>query len=323
MSGRFGGHRTLGIAGVVAVVLMGLAVAVLSVVPFGQKHYSALVEHSAGLRVGEEVQVAGVGLGEVRAISLHGKEVKVDFTLDSSVRLGRDSSARVKVATLLGTHFLEVTPSGSGSLPDGTIPLAHTSVPYNLQDVVEGSTQALDSIDGAKVATSMKVLADTLRDTPDEARRAIDGVSRLSRVASQRSDQMRRLLKGARQVTGDLADNNREIIGLLKQSTLVLEELTSRREVIDRMLVDSTKLATEISGLLKDSDAELEPLMRDFTTTLDSLRKQRKDIVSSVDGLSTMVTYFANATGNGPWMDLHVSSAINDNLSCTVLGSRC
>jgi len=324
MSERFGGgHRRLGVAGVVAVVVMGLGVLALSVIPFGQRHYSAMVEHSAGLRVGEEVQVAGVGLGEVRGIALKGKAVKVDFTLDSSVRLGRDSSAAVKVATLLGTHFLEVTPAGAGSLPDGTIPLAHTSVPYNLQDVVEGSTRTLDDIDGPKVAASMQVLADTLRDTPDEARRAIDGVSRLSSVAAKRSDQMRRLLAGARRVTGDLADDNEEILALLKQSTLVLDELTSRREVIDRMLADSTRLATEVSGVLDDSDEELEPLMRDFTTTLDALKRQRTDITASVDGLSTMVTYFANATGNGPWMDLHVASALNDNLTCAVLGPTC
>ena len=324
MSERFGGgHRRLGVAGVVAVVVMGLGVLALSVIPFGQRHYSAMVEHSAGLRVGEEVQVAGVGLGEVRGIALKGKAVKVDFTLDSSVRLGRDTSASVKVATLLGTHFLEVTPAGDGSLPKGTIPLAHTSVPYNLQDVIEGSTRTLDDIDGPKVAASMQVLADTLRDTPAEARRAIDGVSRLSSVAAKRSDQMRRLLAGARRVTGDLADNNAEILDLLKQSTLVLDELTSRRDVIDRMLADSTKLATEVSGVLKDSDEKLEPLMRDLTTTLDALKQQRTDITASVDGLSTMVTYFANATGNGPWMDLHVASALNDNLTCTVLGPTC
>ena len=324
MSGPFGGgHRRLGIAGVVAIVVMGLVVLALSVIPFGQRHYSALVEHSAGLRVGEEVQVAGVGLGEVRGISLQAKAVKVDFTLDRSVRLGRDSSAAVKVATLLGTHFLEVTPAGSGSLDHGTIPLAHTSVPYNLQDVIEGSTTTLDRIDGPKVAASMRVLADTLRDTPDEARRAIDGVSRLSSVAAKRSDQMRRLLAGARRVTGDLADNDKEILDLLKQSTLVLDELTSRRDVIDRMLADSTRLATEVSGVLKDSDRQLEPLMRDFTTTLDALKQQRKDITASVDGLSTMVTYFANATGNGPWMDLHVASALNDNLTCAALGPTC
>ena len=64
--------------------------------------------------------------------------------LDSDVDLGSRTEATVKVATLLGTHYLEVDPSGTGALADGTIPLERTSVPYNLQDVMESGARALD-----------------------------------------------------------------------------------------------------------------------------------------------------------------------------------
>jgi phospholipid/cholesterol/gamma-HCH transport system substrate-binding protein len=29
-----------------------------------------------------------------------------------------------------------------------------------------------------------------------------------------------------------------------------------------------------------------------------------------------MAHYFANATGNGPWMDLHVPVGLPDNITC-------
>jgi phospholipid/cholesterol/gamma-HCH transport system substrate-binding protein len=323
MTGIRTDHRAIGVAGVVGVVVMGLLVLAISVIPFGKNSYSAMVQHSAGLRVGEEVQIAGVGVGKVRGISLDGHHVKVDFTVKKSVRLGSRTTAAIKVATLLGTHYLEVKPAGQGSLPHDSIPLAQTSVPYNLQDVIEGSTQALNQLDGAKINQSMQVLADTLRGTPEEARQAIDGVSRLSDIAAKRSDQMRELLASTSKVTGDLAANSAQIIDLMKQSTLVLNELTSRRRVIDEMLVDSRKLATEISGVLKDNDAELDPLMRNFTVTLNILKTQKKNLTASIDGLSTMATYFANATGNGPWVDLHVPVALGDNITCGAPNSGC
>lgn len=312
--------RTLGIVGVVVTAGMGLLVAAISFIPFGQRGCTAIVEHSAGLRVGEEVQVAGVGSGEVRGIHLDGRQVRVDFTIDRDVRLGSSTRASVKVATLLGSHFLEVVPAGSGSLKDDTIPRSRTTVPFNLQDVIEGSTDALDELDGATMSKSFQVLADALRGTPDDARAAIDGVTRLSAVAAKRSGQMGALLSSSRQVTGDLARNSEEIIDLLKQSTLVLQELTKRRDVIREMLVDARRLAREVSGVLADNEEQLDPLMKDFSAALANLRKQEKKITASIDGLGTMSHYFANAAGNGPWIDLHVPVGLPDNLIC---GTNC
>ncbi|GAA3530466.1 MCE family protein [Aeromicrobium panaciterrae] len=315
--------RRVGIAGVIGVVVLGLVILALSVIPFGQKHYSALMEHSAGLRVGEEVQVAGVGVGEVRGIKLEGKHVRVDFTLDKDIELGSQSRAAVKVATLLGTHFLEVTAKKGGELKDDTIPLAQTTVPYNLQDVIDGGTGALNELDGEGINASMKVVADALRGTPVAAREAIDGVSRLTTLAGKRSDQMRALLAATRDVTGDLVRNKERIIDLLEQSTLVLHELTSRREAIDQLLTDSQRLARAVVGVLDDTDDDIKPLMADLTKALDSMKSQKVALTKSIDGLGTMATYFANATGNGPWLDLHVPEPVGDNLLCTAKGAAC
>ena len=310
--------RTIGVAGVIATAAMGLVVAAISFIPFGQRDVTAIVEHSAGLRVGEEVQVAGVGSGEVRGIHLDGHQVRIDFTIDRDVRLGGSTRASVKVATLLGSHFLEVEPAGSGSLKDDTIPLSRTSVPFNLQDVIEGSTEALDELEGATMAESFQVVADALRDSPDEAQAAIEGVARLSAVAAKRTDQMRALLDFSEKVTGDLARNSQEILDLMKQSTLVLKELTNRRDAIRAMLVDSRRLAREISGVLADNEAQLDPLMKDFKAALANLRKQERKVTASIEGLGTMSRYFANAAGNGPWIDLHVPVGLPDNIACGV-----
>ncbi len=309
-------ERSLGLVGVAATVIGTLFVAAISFVPFGQQEYTAILEHTAGIRVGEEVQVAGVGSGEVRGIELDDHQVRLTFTLDRDIHLGRATTASVKVATLLGSHFLEVRPGGSGSLPDDTIALERTSVPFNLQDVIEGANSELQDLDTKTVAESLQVVADTLRDTPKETRAAIDGVARLSEVAARRSDQMSALLSSTEMVTGQLARNSKVIIDLLRQSSLVLEELTKRRDVIHAMLIDARRLATEVQGVLKDNEKELEPLMRDFTASLANLRRQEKNINASISGLAVMAHYFANAGGNGPWIDLHVPVGLGDNLTC-------
>ncbi len=137
----------IGLLAVAATVLLGLLVTVISTVSFGTKGYTARLEHTGGIRVGESVQVAGVDSGKVTGIEIDGTSVLVSFNLDRGIHLGSDSTAEVKVATLLGTHMLAIDPRGSGDLDDDLIPLAQTQVPYNLQDVIDKGTGALDELD--------------------------------------------------------------------------------------------------------------------------------------------------------------------------------
>ena len=177
--------------GLVAIVMRGViaaAVILFSVVSFGTTSYTAVLEHTGGLRNGEDVQVHGVPKGKVTGIELDEDRVVVSFVLDSDIDLGSRTEATVKVATLLGTHYLEVDPSGAGELADGTIPIDRTGVPYNLQDVLESGARALDELDPELLAGALTPMAGTLGASQDIGP-ALEGVARLSEVIASRSDQ--------------------------------------------------------------------------------------------------------------------------------------
>lgn len=315
--------RLVGMTGLVGVVVLGLLVVGLSEASFGKRHVTAVIEHTAGLRVGEEVQVAGVGVGEVTSIELTEDAVQVDFTISSDIELGSTSSASVKVATLLGTHFLEVTPAGTGTLEDDLIPLERTRVPYNLQDVVEGAQEQLVELDEQAVAESFDVVADVLARTPEAAHAAFEGIANLSAMAAQRTEELQALLEASGAFTGVLVRQSDGILTLLEQSSLLLSALTSRQAAIDALLVDAQGLADAVSGILTDTADDLDPLMVNLSTSLQHLYEVRDTVTETLTSLSTMTYYLANATGNGPWMDLHVPSGVPDNVKCLQPGSEC
>jgi virulence factor Mce-like protein len=316
MAERLRSPRTVGLVGIVAVVVMALVVVGLSQASFGKRQVTAILEHTAGLRVGEEVQVAGVGVGEVTSIRLTEKAVAVEFTIDDGVRLGSTSSAAVKVATLLGTHFLEVSPSGTGTLAEDTIPIERTRVPFNLQDVINGAQAQLQALDENSLAEAMTVVADVLGRSPEEARAAIDGVAQLSSLAVQRTDELQALLDASAGFTGQLVDQKDEILTLLEQSSLVLEALRSRQSAIDGLLTDAQQLATQVNGLLADTADDLDPLMTNLTTSLDNLYTIRDSVMKTISSLSDLTFYVANASGNGPWLDINVPTIIPDGFLC-------
>jgi phospholipid/cholesterol/gamma-HCH transport system substrate-binding protein len=295
----------IGIVAIVCGLALGLVILVLSVVSFGATGYTAVLEHTAGLRKGEDVQVHGVSVGRVTGIELSDKHVVVHFVVDEEIELGSESTAEVKVATLLGTHYLDVDPQGSGSLANGRIPLERTSVPYNLQDVLEGGTKNLQALDADALADALTAVSDTLSAATGDIGPALTGVARLSEVVTTRSGQVSQLLEVARSVADQLSDSSDDIVGLMEQTNLVVSEITARRESIHRLLVETTGLADALTAIVEQTQEDLRPALRDVNRALAALNKEDKALKRVLDVMAPAVRYVANATGNGPYVDLY------------------
>lgn len=306
----------IGIVAIILAGLLGLAVVGVSVIPFGKKSYTAILAQTAGLRVSEDVKVHGVPVGEVTGIKLDGDQVKVTFTVSKGVRLGGETSAAVKVATLLGTHFLDVRPAGSGEI--SRIPLSRTSVPYNLQDVLEKGTGTLEKLDPMLLAKALTEASKTLDATSAGLGPALEGVARLSEAVTARSGQTAELFTATRKITDELGSSSVDIVDLMKQTKLVLDEINSRRAAIHTLLTETTQLATNLAGIIRDTKADLGPAFQKLNQVLATLRQQDKVLKNLLDNVAPAVRYVTNATGNGPWADLFVNgSAIPpDDLRC-------
>jgi phospholipid/cholesterol/gamma-HCH transport system substrate-binding protein len=309
--------------GLVAIAV-GIALAVvvvgLSVANPGTSGYTAVLEHTAGLRKGEDVQVHGVPAGEVTEIRLVDDRVEVGFVLDDDIDLGARTTATVKVATLLGNHYLEVSPEGGGSLADDRIPLARTSVPYNLQDVLESGAETLGDLDSEQLASALTSMADTLGASKEEIGPALQGVSRLSEVVNKRADQIGGLMESARTVTDQLATSTPNLVALMRQTNLVVTEVTTRRRAIHRLLTATTGLSRSLTAIVRSTRGELRPALRDLDHAITFLNGQRKALDKVLDTMAPAVRYIANAAGNGPWMELYSEDAamLADDVRCNL-----
>ena len=310
----------VGLVALAALAALAVVVVLLSVLSFGTTTYSAVLSQTAGLREGESVQVAGVVVGEVRAIELRDTDVEVRFTVADDIRLGELTTAEVKVATLLGTHYLQVTPRGSGSLADDTIALERTSVPFNLEDVLEQGTDTLGELDAPGLARALEAVTGTLRRAGDDVAPALERVGRLAYPAAERSEQTGDLLGSVERVSTMLQEDSEDVLALMQQTTLVLDEVTSRREAIRRLLERTTALSRSLAGLVEDTRDDLRPALRDLDTALTALREEDETLQSLLSTLAPAVRYVANAAGNGPWVDLYARPPVlpSDDQRCAL-----
>lgn len=307
----------VGVVAVVCLGLLGAGILALSMMRVGTKTYTVELAQTAGLRPTEEVSVHGVTAGEVRSIKLGKDRVLVRFTLDKNIQLGAQTSAKVKVATLLGTHMLAIYPEGNGTLPNDTIPLERTSVPFNLQDVVEEGARTLEQVDAKQLAKMLTEMAKFADATADQLGPALTGITQLSEAVAARMEQTGQLMSGAKKVTDELSASSKDMAALMRQANLVLEELTSRREAVHTLLVETSRLADNLQAVMQATDADLGPAFRKLNQVIKILRAEDAAIKNLVKTGSPAVRYVANAAGNGPWGELWTKQpALPANDSC-------
>jgi len=265
--------------------------------------YSAYFAESAGLSPDNDVQVAGVRVGEVTSVELKGDKVLVDFTVEDT-RVGPASTAAVGIKTLLGEKYLELQPAGDGQLdPSDPIPLSRTKTPYQLQEVFDKLSGTVRDIDTDQLSNSFKVLTNALEGAPEHLRTAVNGLSDLSETISSRDKQLGKLLSNTSEVSDILAQRNDRISKVIKDGNLLLNELQQRRAAIDKLLQGTQDLADELSGLVAENQQKLQPALQKLGELTKILENNKGNLSRSLKLLGPFVRVGANAIGNGQWFE--------------------
>jgi len=303
----------IGLVGIAVLVLLLVASFTTDRLPFigGGQVYQADFSEAAGLQKMDEVRVAGVKVGKVIGISLQGDHVLVKMRI-KGVHLGSETSAAIKIKTVLGRKYVALDPEGPGSLDPGTpIPLSRTTSPFDISPAFQQLASTVGSIDTAQLARSFTTLADDFRNSSGEVRASLDGLSRLSATIASRDAKLRQLLSHAQNVTDVLASRDQDLVVFLKEADLVLQEVKARREAIHRLLTTTTTLSEQLTALVRENRANLKPALDNLRGVSAVLKKNQANLDLALPRMASFVRLFANNLGNGRWFDTYVWNLTN------------
>jgi phospholipid/cholesterol/gamma-HCH transport system substrate-binding protein len=275
----------------------------------GGDTYRASFTEAGGLKANDEVRIAGVRVGKVDSVELDGDEVLVTFKVDSAEEFGGETRADIKVKTLLGAMYLSLAPAGEGQLEeDSTIPTARTSSPYDVVEAFEGLADTSGQIDTDQLASSMTTLADLTRNTPEEFQAALDGVTRLSANVAAKDEELNSLFRNLEKVAGVLDERDQDIVALMRDSDTLFRALVARREAVHDLLVSTSRLSRELTLLVRQSRADLEPALAHLENVVAVLNKNEDNLDNSLRLMAPFYRVFANTLGNGPWFDTYIQN---------------
>lgn len=226
------------------------------------RSYSAIFSDVSGLRVGDDVRVAGVRVGRVQGISVDGRDgAKVDFDLDADQSILTTTDVVMRYQNLVGQRYLALVQGADRGteLPEGaTISTDNTSPGFDLTELLNGFRplfEVLQPSDVNALATS------------------------IVKVLQGEGGTVESLLQQTTQLTNFVADRDAVIGTVLTHLTPVLMNLDDKGDQLTATIVELRDLMT---GLAKDRRSigdSIEGVGTLVTATSDLLQQARRPTV--------------------------------------------
>lgn len=268
--------------------------------------YAADFTEAAGLRTGDDVTVAGVSVGSVSAVELQGGHVRVEFRVKNAW-MGDQSTAAIRIQTLLGAKYLAITPVGTDPLKTSdTIPLDHTTAPFDVTDAFQQLSSTVSDINTDQLGKSFEALSQAFADTPDTVRATLTGLTDLSRSISSRDQQLGKLLANTQTVTSTVVQSNNDIQSLITDGDTLLTELQARSDAITALFQGTVRLSQQLTGLVNDNQATLGPALKSLSTVVTVLQTNQDNLRQALSLLGPYYSQLNDAVGNGRWLDTYI-----------------
>ncbi|MEE2033894.1 MlaD family protein [Rhodococcus chondri] len=311
----------LGTATVLAIVVALACTLVFARAGLGETTYEAEFVQAAQISSGDAVTVAGVQVGTVEGARLEDDHVVVGMKIDKEVRLGADTSASIKLTTLLGSRYIELRPAGEGDLPDRRITLHHTVVPYDLQEVLADATTTFEEVDAERLGTTLVELSNEFEGVPALVPRALTNVEKLSGVVADRREQIGSLLTATHRLTEIVRTQQASLGSLVRDGRDMVHELALRQNLVERLLASTTDLVRQLHSVVVDDRAAIDELIGALDEMLRSLSNQDELLRNTLQILPVPLRNFTNATGTGNEVDFtSPSGPFIDSWMCAISG---
>ncbi len=248
--------------------------------------YKTSFKSIPSLKIGDPVRLAGVDVGTVRDIRVVGNRVEVVFGVKEGTPVKTDSVATIKLTSLLGTNFVDLS-FGSPGAP------------------VAPAGSLLTSSEPPDLNTLVARLNDAAGDIQTLARQLNEGVGKSFEPISnafQTMDKIAKKIEKGEGTLGRLINDDSlytEIRGMAGNLNKVSDQLAKGQGTLAKLISDDTlyRDMRALTGDLRNATGTLTRVMRDIEGGKGSLGKLVKDDALYQEARQTLADVRGALTG--------------------------
>jgi phospholipid/cholesterol/gamma-HCH transport system substrate-binding protein len=298
--------RRHGIIGVVVIVAALAATAMAYLNPTGQTGYTAHLPNSGGVRVGDQVRIAGIPVGKVTSVRLAGAVVEMKFDVKGSVAVGSESTLDIKLLTPLGGHYVALDPKGDISLGRNVISPQRVALPFEVNDIIQAATPLIKEVNGQVIHDTFTEVANAANKYPDAIHDLLRSANALTASMSKSTRDFHRSLDFANNGLRAAVAERKQLITLFEQLDVLGKMYTSKTVDIVEFFGLLNELARVLDRVIVFYGREIGPIVNGLEDITDTLGAHPERWGQALDGLGqTLNIVMPMLSGNGVVVDKH------------------
>jgi phospholipid/cholesterol/gamma-HCH transport system substrate-binding protein len=309
-------ERNPKVVGLTAIIVM--TVGVLAILFLNRSLFNsgytveAQFANAAGITKGTDVMVAGVNVGTVTSVAVHGNAVDAQLSVNHSVVLPHDTTAAIEVETLLGVVDVTLTPvSGwNDPLKPDTL-ITNTSVPTEFYQLQNTAHSLLSKSNAHALNNLVTSLANITKDKQTQVAQIIAGLGALTTTVDQRSGQVSQLIDSANTLSSTLASRDQQLLSIVNNLDTVSTGLADNNQDLANLITNVDSMASQTNSLVSQDSPALNSLLKSLHSDLTVVGQHQDDLAEGVSYLGSALKGFQSIAYSGsspvPWGNIFVN----------------
>ncbi len=294
--------RAWGIASLCAIALLIATAAVVYVRPPGNSTVTFYTDDAASIRVGDGVRVAGIPVGKIERITIEPTLVRVDATVDDDAFIGDRSQVDVRMLTVVGGYYVNVTSLGDVPLGSTPIPKARVRMPYSLMQTLTDVEEVTENIDPAPVERGLDELGTGLSGTgADALQNMLDAANSVVSVVSRQRGQVSRILSVSDEYLASLNGFRGQLVELIRKAAILEQTLVTYGDGFSGALLGlgevGQRAATPIGTFYGTHREQVLDVVEQLLGVAGALENQTEPMIEGLRGLRERMQQVLTAAG--------------------------
>ncbi|MFI6998214.1 MlaD family protein [Nocardia sp. NPDC050175] len=265
-----------GTTGIVAVVVVLAALGIVYTTDLGVRTYTADLTDAGSVRAGDPVRIAGITVGKVRSLTLKSDRVALDFTVDRTIFVGAQTTLDIRMLTVVGGHYVALTPAGAQPLGRKTIPADHVTLPYSLPRAFQDAITPIRNMDGDVLRRNFAALADSIDKSPNGIGQALTAATTIVGILDKQSADISRALTVAEDYVSAIETNKRLVVRMVRTLGILITLIENNKLHVGKQL-----------DLLASVVERVVPVGQAWQSTLKPMAQPLADLIPRLSDIST------------------------------------
>jgi phospholipid/cholesterol/gamma-HCH transport system substrate-binding protein len=276
--------------------------------------YQAVFRDVTGLNVGDDVDIAGVRVGDVTSISVYRRnEALVGFAVQAGRVLPASATATIKYLNLVGQRYIDLG-RGAGpvgrTLPQGgTIPVSQTTPALDLTELFNGFRplfQALSPEDVNKLASE---IIQVFQGESPNITALVASVGGLTTTLSTRDQVIGQLIDNLNSVLHTIGSRSGKLANFVSTLQQLVSGLAADRGEIGSAISAIAGLTSATAGLLQVARPPLADDITQLGRVATNLANNTPAVNTFLQNLPAKMSQIARLASYGSWLNFFMCNA--------------